>query len=85
MTIAEARIFAKLFPTKIVDKSWSGLLRSFNALFAPLSLFFFAKFLSFILLAAIIPVSEPEKKPLSKSKHTKLIIKNNKEGSSSIY
>ena len=54
-----------------------------NALFAPLS-GFFERFFNFILLAAIIPVSEPEKKALSISKLTNDKNKNNKEGSASI-
>ena len=76
-------MFAKLFPTKIVAKSKSGFFRSLSALFAPLSLFF-DRFLSLILLAAIIPVSDPEKNALRINKLNKLINKNNNEGSESI-
>jgi hypothetical protein len=67
----------------MVASNKSGFLRSFNALFAPLS-GFFERFFNFILLAAIIPVSEPEKKALSISKLTNDKNKNNKEGSTSI-
>jgi hypothetical protein len=56
-------MFAKLLPINIVDKSKSGLCSSLRALFAPLC-GFFERFLSLILLAAIIPVSDPEKNPL---------------------
>jgi hypothetical protein len=77
------RIFAKLFPTRIVASNKSGFLRSFNALFAPLS-GFFERFFNLILFAAIMPVSEPEKKALKISKPIKDRNKNNKEGSASI-
>ena len=52
-----------MFPTKIADNNWSGLFNKVNALLA-LLLDFFDKFFSLILLAAIMPVSEPEKNPL---------------------
>ena len=83
VTIAEAKILAKLFPTKIADKSWSGLFKRFKARLA-LVFDFLDKFLSLILLAAIMPVSEPEKKPLIINKHISVENRNIKEGSSSI-
>ena len=67
----------------MVDKSLSGLFKSFNALFAPLC-GFFAKFFNLILFAAIIPVSEPEKKPLKINKKINNSIKKRNEGSSCI-
>ena len=83
VTIAEANIFAKLFPTRIADKSLSGLVNNSNALLAPL-FFFFDKFLSLTFLEAIIPVSDPEKKPDNINRNINIITKNNNEGSSNI-
>jgi hypothetical protein len=80
VTIDEAKILAKLLPINIVANNKSGFLRSFKALFAPLS-GFFERFFNLILLAAIIPVSEPEKKALRVSKPNNDKNKNNKEGS----
>ena len=59
VTNAEARMFAKLFPTRITDNKLSGFASSSKAL---LEFFWpdFALFLSFILFDAIIPVSEPD-------------------------
>ena len=83
VTNAEARIFAKLFPTRITDNKLSGFARSSKAL---LEFFWpdFALFLSLILFDAIIPVSEPEKNADKSSKNTIDKIKTNKEGSSDI-
>ena len=83
VTNAEARIFAKLFPTRITDNKLSGFARSSKAL---LEFFWpdFALFLSLILFDAIIPVSEPEKKADKSSKNTIDKIKTNKDGSSDI-
>ena len=81
MTIADARMFAKLFPTNIADNNWSGLFRSSIALFA-LYFDFFDKFFNFILFAAIIPVSEPEKNPLNINNKTNVENKKSNEGSS---
>ena len=64
-------MLAKLLPTKIADNNWSGFFRSSNALFA-LVFDFLDKFFNFILLAAIIPVSDPEKNPLSINKNTRV-------------
>ena len=83
VTIAEARILAKLFPTKIADNNWSGLLNKLNALLA-LLLDFFDKFFSLILLAAIVPVSEPEKNPLIINSDIKVRLKTKRDGVSSI-
>ena len=76
-------MFAKLLPTKIADNNWSGFFRSSKALFA-LVFDFLDKFFNFILLAAIIPVSDPEKNPLRINKNTRVENKINKEGSSCI-
>ena len=76
-------MLAKLLPTKIADNNWSGFFRSSNALFA-LVFDFLDKFFNFILLAAIIPVSDPEKNPLRINKNTRVENKINKEGSSCI-
>ena len=83
VTIAEANIFAKLFPTKMADRSWSGFLRSSSALFA-LFFDFFDKFFNLILFAAIMPVSEPENNPLNINKKINIETKNIKETSSGI-
>ena len=83
VTRAEAKIFAKLFPTRITDNKLSGLERSFKALaefFSP----DFALFLNLILFDAIIPVSDPEKKADRSNKNIIDVIKINKEGSSDI-
>ena len=83
VTRAEAKIFAKLFPTRITDNKLSGLERSFKALaefFSP----DFALFLNLILFDAIIPVSDPEKKADKSNKNIIDVIKINKEGSSDI-
>ncbi len=53
-------MLAKLLPTNIEARSRSGLFKSISALFAPFD--FLDKFLSFTLLDAIIPVSDPEEK-----------------------
>ena len=74
---------AKLLPTKIADNNWSGLFNKVNALLA-LLLDFFDKFFSLILLAAIIPVSEPEKNPLIINSDNKVRLKTKRDGVSSI-
>ncbi len=76
-------MFAKLLPTKIADRSLSGLLSNSKALFADLSPFF-EIFFNLTLFEAIIPVSEPEKNPESIKSNINTISKNNNEGSSSI-
>ena len=60
VTIAEARIFAKLFPINIDESKISGLWSNFKALFAPFAPL--DKFLNLTLLDAIIPVSDPDEK-----------------------
>ena len=83
VTIAEASIFAKLLPTKIAESNWSGFFNNSKERFA-LFFDFFDRFFNLILFAAIIPVSEPEKNPLSINKKIKTINKIKREGSSSI-
>tara|TARA_Y100001935_G_C17139352_1_gene424697 strand:+ start:312 stop:785 length:474 start_codon:yes stop_codon:yes gene_type:complete len=83
VTSAEAKIFAKLLPTRITDNKLSGFESSFRALaefFSP----DFALFLNFILFDAIIPVSDPEKNADKSNKNIIEVIKINKEGSSDI-
>ena len=60
VTIAEARIFAKLFPINIDESKISGLWSNFKALFAPFVPL--DKFRNLTLLEAIIPVSDPDEK-----------------------
>ena len=72
-----------MFPTKIADNNWSGLFNKLNALLA-LLLDFFDKFFSLILLAAIMPVSEPEKNPLIINSETRVRLKTKRDGLSSI-
>ena len=60
VTIAEARMFAKLFPIKIDESNISGLWSNFKALFAPFAPL--DKLRNLILLDAIIPVSDPDEK-----------------------
>ena len=83
VTNAEARIFAKLLPTRITDNKLSGFAKSSKAL---LEFFLpdFALFLSLTLFDAIIPVSEPEKNADNSSKNTIDKIKTNRDGSSDI-
>ena len=76
-------MFAKLLPTKIAERSWSGFFNNSSALLA-LVIDFFDRFFSLILFAAIIPVSEPEKKPLSINKNIKIEIRASREISSDI-
>ena len=77
VTIAEAKIFAKLFPTNIADKSISGLFKSLSALAAPFEPL--DRFLNFTLLDAIIPVSDPDEKAEKISKINKVANRSNKE------
>jgi small nuclear ribonucleoprotein (snRNP)-like protein len=77
VTIAEAKIFAKLFPTNIADKRISGRFKSFRAFAAPLELL--DKFLNLTLFDAIIPVSDPEEKAEKISNTNKIAIRKNKE------
>ena len=58
---AEARIFTKLFPMRIIPNNLSGLLNNFSILMATL-FFSFAKYFNRYLLIAIMLVSDPEKK-----------------------
>ena len=60
VTIAEARMFAKLFPINIDDRRISGLWSNFRALFAPFVPL--DKLRNLTLLDAIIPVSDPDEK-----------------------
>ena len=77
VTIAEAKIFAKLFPTSIADKRISGRFKSFRALAAPFEPL--DKFLNLTLFDAIIPVSDPEEKAEKISNTNKIAIRKNKE------
>ena len=76
-------MLAKLFPTRNAESNRSGLYSRSKALLA-LVLDFFDKFLSLILFAAIIPVSEPEKNPLSINKNISVEKRTSNEGSSCI-
>ena len=60
VTIAEARMFAKLFPINIDESNISGLWSNFKALLAPFVPL--DKFRNLTLLDAIIPVSDPDEK-----------------------
>ncbi len=60
VTMAEARMFAKLFPINIDESKISGLWSNFKALFAPFVPL--DKFRNLTLLDAIIPVSDPDEK-----------------------
>ena len=77
VTIAEAKIFAKLFPTSIADKSMSGRFKSFSALVAPFEPL--DRFLNLTLFDAIIPVSDPDEKAEKISNMSKIAIRKNKE------
>ena len=83
VTNAEARIFAKLFPTRITDNKLSGLDSNSRARFE-LLLPFLTLFLSFILFEAIIPVSDPEKNAERIKRNIKEIANSIREGSSGI-
>ena len=56
---AEARIFTKLFPIRIIPNNLSGLFNNFSILIAAL-FFSFARYFKRYLLIAIMLVSEPE-------------------------
>ena len=58
VTIAEARMLAKLLLIRIDESNISGLWSSFNALFAPFASL--DKLRNLTLFDAIIPVSEPD-------------------------
>ena len=75
VTIAEAKILAKLLPIKIDASKTSGLWSNFKALIAPLEPLDI--FLNLTLFEAIIPVSEPDENA-EKIKSTNS-AKNNKE------
>jgi hypothetical protein len=77
VTIADAKIFAKLFPTSIADKRISGRFNSFRALAAPFEPL--DKFLNLTLFDAIIPVSDPDEKAEKISNTSKIAIRKNKE------
>ena len=77
VTIAEAKIFAKLFPTSIADKSMSGRFKSLSALAAPFEPL--DKFLNLTLFDAIIPVSDPDEKAEKISNTSRIAIRKNKE------
>tara|TARA_B100000941_G_scaffold223796_1_gene166001 strand:+ start:838 stop:1107 length:270 start_codon:yes stop_codon:yes gene_type:complete len=83
VTMADARIFAKLFPTRITDNKLSGLDSNSRARFE-LLLPFLTLFLSFILFEAIIPVSDPEKNAERIKRNIKEIANSIREGSSGI-
>ena len=60
VTIADARMFAKLLPINIDESRISGLWSNFKALFAPFAPL--DKLRNLTLLDAIIPVSDPDEK-----------------------
>ena len=60
VTIADARMFAKLLPINIDERRISGLCSNFRALFAPFAPL--DKLRNLTLLDAIIPVSDPDEK-----------------------
>ena len=60
MTIAEAKILAKLLPIRIDASNTSGLCSNLSALMAPLEPL--ERFLNLTLFDAIIPVSDPDEK-----------------------
>ena len=68
VTIADARMFAKLFPINIDERRISGLWSNFKALFAPFAPL--DKLRNLTLFDAIIPVSDPDEKA-EKIKSTK--------------
>ena len=68
VTIAEARMFAKLLPINMDESRISGLWSNFKALFAPFAPL--DKLRNLTLLDAIIPVSDPDEKA-EKIKSTK--------------
>ena len=77
---AEARIFTKLFPIRIIPNNLSGLFNNFSILIAAL-FFSFAKYFKRYLLIAIMLVSEPEKKADKISKR-KILAKRSQIGRS---
>ena len=77
---ADARIFTKLFPIRIIPNNLSGLFNSFSILIAAL-FFSFAKYFKRYLLIAIMLVSEPEKKADKISKR-KILAKRSQIGRS---
>lgn len=60
MTIAEAKILAKLLPIRIDASNISGLCSNLSALMAPLEPL--ERFLNLTLFDAIMPVSDPDEK-----------------------
>ena len=60
MTIAEAKILAKLLPIRIDASNTSGLCSNLSALMAPLEPL--ERFLNLTLFDAIMPVSDPDEK-----------------------
>ena len=77
---AEARIFTKLFPIRIIPNNLSGLFNNFSILIAAL-FFSFARYFKRYLLIAIMLVSEPEKKADKISKR-KILAKRSQIGRS---
>ena len=77
---AEARIFTKLFPIRIIPNNLSGLFNNFSILIAAL-FFSFARYFKRYLLIAIMLVSEPEKKADKISKR-KILAKRSQMGRS---
>ena len=61
VTTDDARMLAKLFPTRIAESRISGRANNLSALLAPL--LFFELWRSLTLLEAIMPVSDPDEKP----------------------
>ena len=61
VTTDDARILAKLLPTRIADSRISGRANNLSALLAPL--LFFELWRSLTLFEAIMPVSDPEENP----------------------
>ena len=77
---AEARIFTKLFPIRIIPNNLSGLFNNFSILIAAL-FFSFARYFKRYLLIAIMLVSDPEKKADKISKR-KILAKRSQIGRS---
>ena len=77
VTIAEARMFAKLFPINIDESNISGLWSNFKALLAPFVPL--DKFRNLTLLDAIIPVSDPDEKAEKIKSTTSTRNKKNRE------
>ena len=77
VTIAEARIFAKLLPINMDESRISGLWSNFEARFAPFAPL--DKLRNLTLLDAIIPVSDPDEKAEKIKSTTSAINKKDRE------